>query len=111
MRRLVGRDSIIRFVAAATTVQLAKVGRDLVLQYEPHSPGVVESLGYSRGAFQPGTSDCMVIYGREVAEIAARFVVITILMLGSSHWIPYDNLPCVSWRRKNWRISSSRRTS
>ena len=72
MRRLVGRDSIIRFVATATAVQFAKIGRDLVLQHEPHSSGVVESLGYSWGAFQSGTSNCVVTYDRDIAGIAFR---------------------------------------
>ena len=58
MRRFVGRDPIVWFVAAASTVQSAEVGRDLVLQHEPYSFGVVEFVGYPRGTFQPGTLSC-----------------------------------------------------
>ena len=40
----------------------------------------------------------------------SRSAVITIRTSASLLWTRCDNLPCVSWKRKSWRISVSRKT-
>ena len=56
LRRLVGRDSVFRSVAASPSIQFAEVGRDCVLQHESYSSRMVQPLGNSWRALQPGMS-------------------------------------------------------
>jgi hypothetical protein len=52
-RCFLGRNPVLWIVSASTRLQLAKTCRNFILQHEPHSLGVVESVGHSRRAFQP----------------------------------------------------------
>lgn len=52
LRCFMGRDSILRIVTAPASFQSAETRRDILLQHEPYSSGVVKSLGYSWRALQ-----------------------------------------------------------